>query len=105
MNAHRTSLLLGAAAAIASLGLATASAWTGITGSGQTLTQQREVSGFTGVALSVPGRLEIVQGAAEGVTLTAVSHDVPRERFRSPAGDDLSDHPPVVVELTWETDG
>ena len=77
MNAHRTSLLLGAAAAIASLGLATASAWTGITGSGQTLTQQREVSGFTGVALSVPGRLEIVQGAAEGVTLTADDNVVP----------------------------
>jgi hypothetical protein len=27
---------------------------------------------------------------------------MPRQRFRSPAGEDLSDHPPVVVELTWK---
>lgn len=77
MNAHRTSFLLAAAAAIAGLGLTTASAWTGITGSGKALTQQREVSGFTGVALSVPGRLEIVQGTAEGVTLTADDNVAP----------------------------
>lgn len=48
---------------------------------------------------------KVAYRGGEGVTLTAVSHDVPRERFRSPAGDDLSDHPPVVVELTWEADG
>lgn len=77
MNAHRTSLLLSAAAALASLGLAAASAWTGITGSGRPMTQQREIAGFKGVALSVPGRLEIVQGAAEGVTLTADDNLVP----------------------------
>src|SRR5512134_2901644 len=77
MNAYRTSLLLCAAAAIASLGLATAGAWSGITGSGRAITQQREVSGFKGIALSVPGRLEIVQGAAEGVTLTADDNLVP----------------------------
>jgi hypothetical protein len=77
MNAYRTSLMLGAAAAIASLGLATASAWSGITGSGRALTQQREVSGFKGIALSLPGRLEVVQGAAEGVTLTADDNVVP----------------------------
>jgi hypothetical protein len=77
MNAYRTSLLLCAAAAIASLGLAGASAWTGITGSGRPMTQQREVSGFKGIALSVPGRLEIVQGPAEGVTLAADDNVVP----------------------------
>ena len=71
MNAYRTAFLLSAAAAIASLGVAAASAWTGITGSGRPVTQQREVSGFNGVALSLPGRLEIVQGPSEGVTLTA----------------------------------
>ena len=53
-----------------------------------------------------PGMIDkLAYRGAEGVTLTAVSHDVPRERFRSPAGDDLSDHPPVVVELTWEAEG
>ena len=77
MNAHRTSLLLAFAATTAGLGLASASAWTSITGSGQALTQQRAVSGFTGVALSVPGRLEIVQGDAEGVTLTADDNVAP----------------------------
>lgn len=77
MSAYRTSLLLSAAAAIAGLGLATASAWSGITGSGRAMTQQREVSGFSGIALSLPGRLEIVQGAAEGVTITADDNVLP----------------------------
>ena len=77
MNAHGTTFLLSAAAAIASLGVSAASAWTGITGSGRPMTQQRDVSGFNGVALSLPGRLEIVQGQAEGVTLTADDNLVP----------------------------
>jgi hypothetical protein len=77
MTAYRTSLLFSAAAAIACLGLATAFAWSGITGSGRAITQQREVSGFKGIALSLPGRLEIVQGAAEGVTITADDNVVP----------------------------
>jgi endonuclease/exonuclease/phosphatase family metal-dependent hydrolase len=37
-----------------------------------------------------------------GVELEATAHDFPRERFTSPEGDDLSDHPPLVVELAWE---
>jgi hypothetical protein len=77
MNAYRTSLMLSAAAAVASLGLAGAGAWSGITGSGRALTEQREVAGFKGIALSLPGRVEIVQGAAEGVTLTADDNVVP----------------------------
>lgn len=77
MNPYRTALLLSAAAAIASLGVAAAGAWTGITGSGKPMTQQRDVSGFHGVVLSMPGRLEIVQGTAEGVTLTADDNLVP----------------------------
>ncbi|HEX6236041.1 MAG TPA: endonuclease/exonuclease/phosphatase family protein [Acidimicrobiales bacterium] len=36
-----------------------------------------------------------------GVTIEATSHDFPEERFRSPAGEDLSDHPPLVVTLRW----
>lgn len=76
MNAYRTSLML-CAAAIASLGTAAASAWSGFTGSGRATTEQREVSGFKGVALSVPGRLDIVQGAAEGVTISADDNVAP----------------------------
>jgi hypothetical protein len=45
---------------------------------------------------------KIAYRSGEGVQLTATSHDMPRQRFRSPAGEDLSDHPPVVVELTWK---
>ena len=36
------------------------------------------------------------------VHLEATSHDMPRERFTAPDGEDLSDHPPVVVEFSWE---
>lgn len=50
-----------------------------------------------------PGAIDKVAfRSGEGVTLTATSHDFPRERFRSPTGDDLSDHPPLVVGIAWE---
>jgi hypothetical protein len=39
-----------------------------------------------------------------GVTLTPTSHDFPRERFTAPDGEDLSDHPPLVVEIEWVAD-
>ena len=35
------------------------------------------------------------------VELEATSHDFPRDRVTSPAGEDLSDHPPLVVGFTW----
>jgi hypothetical protein len=37
-----------------------------------------------------------------GVTLGVTSHDFPRARFRSPQGEDLSDHPPLVVGFHWQ---
>lgn len=39
-----------------------------------------------------------------GVTIEARAHDFPEERFRSPAGEDLSDHPPLVVTLGWSAE-
>lgn len=39
--------------------------------------------------------------SGDGVALEATSHDFPRERFRDPAGEDLSDHPPLVVGFDW----
>jgi len=42
-----------------------------IAGSGRAVTEERSVSGFHGIAVSVPGRVELVQGADEGMTLTA----------------------------------
>jgi hypothetical protein len=64
------------------------------------------VDACAAIGCADPGMIDkVAYRGGEGVALTAVSHDVPRERFRSPAGDDLSDHPPVVVELTWEVGG
>jgi hypothetical protein len=40
-----------------------------------------------------------------GVTLRPASHAFPRDRFTDAAGDDLSDHPPLVVEMAWESTG
>lgn len=73
MNAMRSRLSLSAATALAGLCLAASVAWGAgtITGSGRALTQQRAAAGFTGVGLSLPGKLEIVQGDTEGVTVTA----------------------------------
>ena len=65
MNAFK---LAFAAAALAAASLAQAAS---ITGSGTPATQQREAAGFTGIGLALPGRVEIVQGAAEGVSVTA----------------------------------
>jgi hypothetical protein len=47
---------------------------------------------------------KIAYRSGGGVTIEATSHDFPRERFRSPAGDDLSDHPPLVVGFRWTAD-
>lgn len=63
-NVHRLRGAL-AAALLALAGTAHA-----LVGSGTPVTQQREVSGFSGVGLSVPGKLEIVQGEAEGLRVT-----------------------------------
>jgi len=38
-----------------------------------------------------------------GVTLSVTSHDFPRSRFRDADGEDLSDHPPLVVGFHWTT--
>lgn len=37
-----------------------------------------------------------------GVALSPEDISFPRERFRSAAGEDLSDHPPVVVRWSWD---
>lgn len=47
---------------------------------------------------------KIAVRSAGGVELTPTSHDFPRERFRNAAGEDLSDHPPLVVEIDWQAE-
>ncbi|HYC35210.1 MAG TPA: head GIN domain-containing protein [Usitatibacter sp.] len=42
-----------------------------LVGSGTPVTQTREVSGFHGLRLAIPARVEVVQGEREGITLTA----------------------------------
>jgi hypothetical protein len=44
---------------------------------------------------------KIAVRGGDDVTLTPTSHDFPRERFTAPDGEDLSDHPPLVVEIEW----
>jgi hypothetical protein len=46
---------------------------------------------------------KIAYRSGGGVTLQATDHDLPRSRFKDPAGDDLSDHPPLVVSFHWST--
>ena len=45
---------------------------------------------------------KIAYRSGGAVSLTATSHDMPRDRFSAPDGTALSDHPPLVVEFEWE---
>jgi len=45
--------------------------------SGQIRTERREVTGFSGVALAMSGRVEIKQGSAEGVTIETDDNIIP----------------------------
>ena len=56
--------------ALASLIAAAALAAT-LTGSGRSASEDRAVSGYSGLALSIPARVEIVQGTTEGLRITA----------------------------------
>ncbi len=49
-----------------------------IDGSGVTRTETREVSGFRGVSLGVPAKLELRQGGSEGLSITGDDNIVPR---------------------------
>ena len=49
-----------------------------IVGSGVMRTESREVSGFRGIALGVPARLELRQGASDGLSITGDDNVVAR---------------------------
>jgi hypothetical protein len=58
----------------------------------------------TTLSCSEPGSIDkVAYRNGGGVTLSATSHDFPRERFRDAEGEDLSDHPPLVVGFRWTT--
>jgi hypothetical protein len=99
--------LLFAATAVLSTVVAPASAET-ISGSGRAATETRDVKGFASVELALPGRMEIVQGDKEGVTITAddnlvreietvVERDALRIRFRR--GLNVRTQAPIRVTL------
>ena len=55
-----------------------APAWAAdVVGSGKPVTENRAASGFRGVALCVPGKLDLVQGGSESLTLTADDNVAP----------------------------
>jgi hypothetical protein len=69
-----------ASTALLVLALATAAAGAlaaTLTGSGRALSEARAVAGYTGIALSIPGRVEVVQGATEGIRVTADDNVLP----------------------------
>lgn len=74
MNPPR--ILAAVAATLAFTTAAPAGAET-VQGSGTSATEARNVSGFRGVGLSVPGRLEIVQGDSEKLSVTADDNVLP----------------------------
>jgi len=51
--------------------------WKSVSGSGTLKTEVREVSGFTGIALSLSGSVEIRQGGSEGVTIETDDNILP----------------------------
>ncbi|TRZ90744.1 MAG: DUF2807 domain-containing protein [Rhodocyclaceae bacterium] len=51
--------------------------WKSVSGSGTLKTETREVSGFTGIALSLNGSVEIKQGGAESVTIETDDNILP----------------------------
>jgi hypothetical protein len=86
MNKHSTMtrlyivLLLAAAALMLAPHQALAWDWgfgKKVTGSGVSKTETRNVSGFTGIGLSVSGKVEIRQGNTEGLTITGDDNIVP----------------------------
>lgn len=100
------------AAAVVATALA-APAWADtIVGSGKAVTENRAASGFRGVAVSIPGKLELVQGNSESLTLTAddnvaplietpVENGILRIRFRRDAEgrNNVRTNTPIRIQL------
>lgn len=75
-------------------------------GSGHAATEERTVSGVTGIAASVPGRLEVLQADREAASVTADDNVVPRIetfvdrgvlRIRFARGSDVHPRTPIRI--------
>lgn len=77
MNSRR--VLLAAVAVLATLAASESFAWgeTSLQPSGQVRKETRTVTGFTGIALAIPGKVELRQGSPESVTVEADDNLLP----------------------------
>lgn len=66
-------------------------------GSGRAASEERTVSGFTALAVTIPAQVELVQGEAEGATVTADDNVVRAVRTVVRAGALHVDFPPGLV--------
>lgn len=77
-----------------------------VTGSGHAASAERDVSGYRGISVAVPAQVELLQGATEGLTLTAddnvlplvkssVAHGVLQLRF--PANIEVRPRTPIRI--------
>lgn len=73
---RRTAALALAATAVA-LASRAGFGWSAVRGNGVRRTETRNLSGFTGIAMAVPGQLELRLGASEGVTIEADENLLP----------------------------
>jgi hypothetical protein len=64
--------------------------------SGQIKIEQREVADFNGVALGLPGTLEVKQGTSEGITIESDDNIIPLIRTTVENG---------ILQIRWESNG
>ena len=88
-------LLAAAISSAAALALGASIAYAAtVNGSGKSVTQQREATGFNGIGLSIPAVVDVVQGGAEGLTLTADDNIAPEIETVVEKG---------VLQIRWRT--
>ncbi len=82
LSKHFSKIICASIIAGAFLIAASASAWewnfgAKVTGSGNIKTEARNVGGFSGIALAVPGRAEIIQSGSEGISIESDDNILP----------------------------
>lgn len=74
---RRVAVFAVAAGAVALVAGRAAAAWNAVRGNGVRRSEARTVSGFTGIAMSVPGQLELRLGPTESLTIEADENILP----------------------------
>jgi hypothetical protein len=102
---RRSAALTLVASAVALASGAASAAWGAVKGNGVKRTESRNVSGFTGISMSVPGQLEVRLGPTESVTIEADENILPliettvsrgTLQIRTPRGQDID---PQVLRI------